>query len=283
MNILNNIDWHATDRCNLRCVSCGHFCPLVNYLSNETDRTIEDAQKDFESLYQATENGKYINRLMITGGECTLNKNLPSIIELAEKYFPNKVQLWSNAINLNLYTQELIDIIHKYNIQVNITLYHKHRENIIRNFFIKNNISFFIYKKTFTNDSLQFFDKFFTIEEIEENKDILYCESKFNCCQLKNQRLYVCQYAAYLDYLDNKEVLDSIGYNDSKLYIELNNVKSYQEISDFIEYYNEPICNHCLDQWMTQDFSNRINQRVQLWKVSNKNIDEWIIDKVENL
>ena len=38
---LHNVDWHATDRCNLRCASCGHFCSLVNHFTDETDRTPE--------------------------------------------------------------------------------------------------------------------------------------------------------------------------------------------------------------------------------------------------
>ena len=121
---LHNVDWHATDRCNLRCVSCGHFCSLVNHFTDETDRTPEQAEADFSILYKVTNNGEYIDRLCITGGECTLNKNLPKIIDIAEKYFPNKVILWSNCINTYLYNKELINKLNEYDIKIHISLYY---------------------------------------------------------------------------------------------------------------------------------------------------------------
>lgn len=67
MQHFNNIDWHVTDRCNLRCVACGHFCSLVNHFSDETDRTPEQAEQDFSLLYHLTNNGEYINNINITG------------------------------------------------------------------------------------------------------------------------------------------------------------------------------------------------------------------------
>lgn len=289
MNKLNNIDWHVTDRCNLRCVSCGHMCPLVDYTNTDTDRTVEDAERDFSILYKVTNNGEYIDNISLTGGECTLNKNLSDIIKVAYKYFPNKINLWSNCINLSLYTPELINAIKEYNIKVNITLYKPKRIETIENFFYNKEIQYVIFTKDFTNNeehNPEFFDKFFTLEEIPGNKDLLYCEAKFNCCQLINQKLYVCQYIAYLHYLIDKfgnDIGDKIGYDSSNKYLDLTQIKDYQEISDYIEYYNEDICQHCLDKWMENDLDNKILKRLQPWRISNKEINEWIIQKIEDL
>lgn len=288
---LNNVDWHVTDRCNLRCVSCGHMCPLVDYTNTNTDRTIEDAEKDFSILYKKTNNGEYIDNLTLTGGECTLNKNLPEIIKVAYKYFPNKISIWSNCINLSLYTQELISVIKEYNLNVNITLYKPNRKDIIDNFFNKYNIKHVFFNKKFTNDennNPEFFDKFFTLDEIEGNKDLLYCESKFNCCQLIDQKLYVCQYMAYLPYLfkyfNNQDNLsEQIGYNNSSKYLDLTLVNDYSEIESYIQNYNDDICQHCLDKWTNQNFQDNILKRIQLWKVSNKKLDEWITKNVNFL
>ena len=288
MTKLNNVDWHVTDRCNLRCVSCGHMCPLVDYTNTNTDRTVEDAERDFSILFEKTNNGQFVDNITLTGGECTLNKNLPEIIKVAYKYFPNKVTIWSNCINLFLYTKELIDTLKEYNIKVNITLYKPERKEIIENFFKTKDIQYQIYNKKFTTSEYdpEFFDRFFTLEEIQGNKDLLYCESKFNCCQLIDQKLYVCQYLAYLHYLIEtfgEDIADQIGYTNSNKFLDLTKVNDYQEISDYIEYYNEDICQHCIDKWLMDDFSNKIVRRIQPWRTSNKDISEWLIEKIEDL
>ena len=289
MKKLNNVDWHVTDRCNLRCVSCGHMCPLVDYTNNNTDRTIEDAERDFSILYEKTNNGEFVDNITLTGGECTLNKNLPEIIKIAYKYFPNKISIWSNCINIALYTSELISIIKEYNLMVNITVYKPNRLQFIDEFFNKHNIQHKFYNKKFidnSNNDPEFFNKFFSIDEIEENKEILSCYPKFNCCQLINQKLYVCQYMAYLHYLTEyfkNDIGKQIGYDSSNKYLDLTQVKDYQEISDYIEYYNEDICRHCLDKWMEIDYDDKIAKRIQPWRVSNKEINEWIIQNVKKL
>lgn len=289
MKHLNNVDWHATDRCNLRCVSCGHMCSLVNHLNNETDRTIEQAEMDFSILYKVTNNGEYLDNLMITGGECTLNKNLPEILDIAFKYFPNKIKIWSNCINLSLYTEELIQKIKEYNIEVNYTLYIPERNQVIEDFFIKNNIKYCTYYKIFTEggNKPEFFNRFFTIDEIPNNKEKIYCESKFNCCQLIDQKLYICQYLAFLPYLFNyykdQDYSNLLEYNQSNLYLDLTKVNDYKEIEEYIENYNEPICQHCIDKWMVENFQEKIPYRIQEWKPSKKQLSEWIIPNIKNL
>lgn len=287
MYYLNNVDWHVTDRCNLRCISCGHFCPLVNYQTLEYDRTIEDAEKDFKILYEKTNNGEFIKNITLTGGECTLNKQLPEIIEVAEKYFNHKVTIWSNCINLSLYNQHLLEIIRKYNITINITLYKPERKERILEFFNKQNINIQLFDKNFTgNDNPEFFKSFFTLDPIPNNENLLWCEPKFNCCQLKEQKLYVCQYMAYLpylfDYFKNNNS-KKIGFDNSNKYLDLNEINNYQEIEQYILNYNEEICQHCIDKWSYVDFQEKVYKRVQPWKVSNKEIGEWIIKNINEL
>lgn len=288
---LNNVDWHATDRCNLRCVSCGHMCSLVDHLHEEFDRTVEQANEDFKILYKVTNNGEYLDGLMITGGECTLNKYLPEILDVAYQYFPNKIKIWSNCINLSLYTEELIERLIKYNIQVNFTLYIVERKNIIEQFFQSHHINYNIYMKKFSDNNdnqTEFFDKFFTIDEIPNNKDYNWCDSKFNCCQLVNKKLYICQYMAFLPYLfeyyKDQDYSKLIEYTNSSKYIDLEKVQDYKEIEEYITNYNEPICQHCIDKWMiSDDYDNKIKYRIQKWRPSKKNISEWIINNIEEI
>jgi organic radical activating enzyme len=286
MKYLENIDWHATDRCNLRCTSCGHFCALVNNKTTETDRTPEQAQKDFESLYNATDNGKYVKKLTITGGECTLNKDLSEIIEIAEKYFPSKVILWTNARNRFNLSQELINTIKKYNISLNITVYelsvfNKYKEDILD----KYNIPYTAFSKQWNNtDYAEFFDKFFTKDKIEINNITKYCYSKYNCGQLVDQKLYVCQYGAFIKYLFNKfpSLEQILEYNKDTCYIDLTKVNDYSEIENFIDEYNDPICEHCIDKWMNipEEGIDKLYTRIKPWELSKQNLDEWVCDNI---
>ena len=286
---LGNVDWHATDRCNLRCVSCGHFCSLVNHLTDETDRTPEQAEADFSILYQITNNGEYVDQLCITGGECTLNKNLPEIIDIAEKYFQNKVILWSNCINTNLYTEDLINKIKEYNISINVTIYNDLSEQKIYNFLNDHNIQYNVFIKNFDNDrntKFQFFDKFFTRNKIEGIHNT-YCPAKFWCGQLKDQKYYPCQYLAYIDYYINyfndNELKNQLNLKEDNRYIDLTKVNNYEEIEQFIINYNEEICDHCIDKYVMDDFENRVKNRLQDWKISEKNPNEWVINDISEI
>ena len=288
INHFNNIDWHATDRCNLRCVACGHMCSLVDHTNNNTDRTPEDAERDFSILYEKTNNGEYVDNISITGGECTLNKQLPEILDVAYKYFPNKISLWTNAINLHLYTPELIQRLQNYNITLHITIYNKVHEPNINTFLNINNLYAILYNKSFDTNiaNTTFFTKFFTEEPIPNNNNNLYCTSKFNCCQLKDQKLYVCQYMGYLPYLFEyfgKEYADKIGYNNSSIYLDLTTVNNYEEIYNYVLDYNEDICAHCIDKWAIQDYDTRTKYRLVPWHTSNKQLNEWICKNIDEI
>lgn len=289
MIYLGNVDWHATDRCNLRCVSCGHFCSLVNYFNDETDRTPEQAEADFSILYKTTNNGEYVDQLCITGGECTMNKHLCEIIDIAEKYFPSKVILWSNCVNTFLYTEKLINKIHEYDISVNVTIYNEVLEKKIHEFFNKNHIRYQPFIKEFDTNGktkFQFFDKFFTRNKIDDIHDEP-CYSKFWCGQLKDQKYYPCQYLAYIhyyiDYFNDTELVNQLNLTEDNKYIDLTKVNSYEEIEQYISNYNEEICDHCIDKYVNIDVDHRIKNRLQQWRTSSKKADEWVINDISEI
>lgn len=188
---------------------------------------------------------------------------------------------------MNLYTTELIDRIKRYNITLHITLYHKKNEEKIINFFKSYNITYIIYYKIFDNtNEIKFFQKFFTKQPIDGNNNTVWCDSKFNCCQLKDTKLYVCQYMGYLNYLFDyfgQDYAEQIGYASSSPYLDLTQVHDYEEIYNYVLNYNDDICQHCIDKWTSKDFSNRILNRLVNWKTSDKNINEWICENIDKI
>ena len=286
MKHLNNVDWHATDRCNLKCISCGHFCSLVDNTTNISDRTPKQAENDFKILYDKTNKGEFVDNITITGGEPTLNKNLTEILSIANKYFTNKITLWTNAINLNLFTDELINFIEQNNIHICVTIYevNKSFNRFLNLFYPSTKITFYI-KNYLGKNTNEFFTKFFTCNKID-NIDDNTCYDKFVCCQLKDSKLYPCQYLGYISYLfdyfgDKYKTL--LEYDKSNIYLDLNNISSYDDLYKYLEQYNEPICQHCLEKWTKLDFNNRAIYRVIPWETSKQNINEWICDNIDDL
>ena len=285
MEHINNIDWHATDRCNLKCVSCGHFCSIVDNKTNMFDKSIKDAELDFSTLYKVTNNGEYLDNLTITGGECTLNGNLSRILDIAYKYFANKLILFSNCINLNLYTEDLIDRLVKYNIFVKFSEYNDKILDKANMFFIKHNIRHSSIYRDYSNINNEWFRYFLSTKPIIEDNinSNPYCASKFICCELKNQKLYICQYTANINHFKHKwpEAYKKLNINDEDtFYINLKN-STYEEVYNYIKNYNGDICKHCVDKYCL--FTGTNDKRNQIWKHTEENIDEYLIDDVHNL
>lgn len=79
----------VTTRCNYSCHFCS-FADTLNAKSNEL--SLEEIEKTYQTL------GQDMNTVVYSGGETTLHKNLPEIIEAAYRYTPvQSVYIISNA------------------------------------------------------------------------------------------------------------------------------------------------------------------------------------------
>ena len=83
-------EWHLTYRCTLACPCCNRAC----FLPPQTeDMTLADAE---EFCRQAAALD-WKPRIILIGGEPTLNPHLEAFIELATEFNPGNVELWSNG------------------------------------------------------------------------------------------------------------------------------------------------------------------------------------------
>ena len=284
MHNIYNVDYHVTDRCNLKCASCGHFANLVNSNDESTDRTIEQANEDLTLLYNITNNGLYLDHLTITGGECSLNKNLINILQIAISLFPNKVTLYTNVINKNLYTNELMTFIEQNNISFECTLYYQKSEDIINELVEQYpNIHYVCYGN---KENTTFFTSVFTKDRIK-NIDKGYCNSKFTCIQLKDKKIYPCQYCGYMNYFFNKfgnHWKDILEFNDNEVFIDLEIINSYEELYEYLDKfdYTNDFCKHCIDKWRSSlQYGGEMLRDYH--QITNENINEYIQDSIEDV
>ena len=91
--ILQNIDYHVCDICNLNCCSCNHFCPLTK---NKEFITGQQAYDDFHFLQRF--DNKF-DKLTLLGGEALLNPDIDVIIVFANGLFPGRIKLITNGVD----------------------------------------------------------------------------------------------------------------------------------------------------------------------------------------
>lgn len=258
--MLINVDYHITDNCNLNCISCGHFCPLV---PTNTMRSLGQVREDLSLLHHRLRGN--LDTLTLTGGEVTLHPQLEEIIKIAHRLFP-KVKLWSNGV---LYKRliDLKDLLIETGILLCITDYgpEVNRSNINILSTIFGNQLMYVERhpdnKTIFNDGFFKFDKPCTNIE-----SIMNCEPRQYCTQLINGRLYPCQYLAYGKYFNEK--FGQILPIQDDCYIDLKIDHSPEEIEDFLRTYITKMCWYCMD--CMED------RPTQDWKKSDKKPEEWV-------
>ena len=110
------IEYHITDRCNLNCKSCIHFCPLCK---KSKDKNIYEIKYDF-LLLKKIEDG--FNEIHIFGGEPFLHNDLIEICKYVRKLFPDKyIQIITNG---TIYiSDDYINIFKELNIRILISIY----------------------------------------------------------------------------------------------------------------------------------------------------------------
>lgn len=108
-NIIPNIDIIATEKCNLNCATCGHLAPIVDKDSPDYFKA-EDLAATISKLKELD---RVLDSILITGGEPMLNPDLPEIVDIVYKNFPDKQRyLYSN---LTLYEKNREWLLKKMN------------------------------------------------------------------------------------------------------------------------------------------------------------------------
>lgn len=257
--VLNNIDYHICDACNLNCASCNHFSPLTTE-SNMV--TLAKAKTDFELL--ETINDKF-NKLTILGGEACLNPYFIPIIELSIQMFPGKVKLITNGtIPKPLYDlkEKNIDsaielIITEYPFKSNF----REHYDILKNDFPTAIFYTFRHEHGFISEHLSY-------EPLDTpNELILNCEKRFKCVQFINGKLYICHYAGYLD---NLRKITEFEFANWDAYIDIKNCTN-EQFDDFFTNKIPEICRHCK---FVQKPYEKLNKKP--WNRTEKNPKEWI-------
>ena len=253
--MIESLEYHITDHCNLNCAGCSHFSPLAEPLLISYEQFLADWNLVYEK-------GLKIKRIRILGGEPLYHPLLGVMLKHLRKLFPNSdINVVTNAILLEKRKVELLPIFIGSDISLTVSRYpglNLDYENLLNGF-----PKVEMYNKAgFWNISLHKdpdFDPFLAFNN---------CFSA-TCNYLEKGRIYPCPVIPNLHHFIN--YFDEL--KDTKLG-QVNTLSggititdhSVEEIENFLKEPN-PVCAHC----------NSIRARqINTWRRSEKNIGEWM-------
>lgn len=256
---LNILAMDLNAHCNLRCQSCDHFSPLAKeeyYDINQFERDIKRSSELFGN------NG--IQRFVLEGGECLLNKNLFEYIRILRQYFPSTcANITTNGILLPAQKKEFWQNLKKYNIGIYYTRYpininYEKIENMAKEY----SVNLFCANphekvKTSYKPPLDLEGK------QDERESFLNCYHANNTVALKNGKIYPCTIAPYIDRFNNYfnknlELTEKDG-------IDIFRAETADEILEFLAR-PIPFCRYCRTKERTSGHK---------WVISKKSIEEW--------
>lgn len=116
--MINYIEHHIVDHCNLKCAGCSHFSPI----SPEWFEDLEDFKRDFSALAERT--GGNLRTIRIMGGEPLLHPQVCEFLKLTREIFPrSEIQIVTNGLLLPSRKEELLEVCNTYNICVCVSDY----------------------------------------------------------------------------------------------------------------------------------------------------------------
>ncbi|MDY6358684.1 MAG: radical SAM protein [Cyanobacteriota bacterium] len=258
--MLEKIDVHLTDHCNLNCQGCTHFSPLAQ----EFYLDLQDFKNDIGRLAALT--GAKLGQMFLLGGEPLLHPQLTQFFQIAREFFPNtQIIIITNGILLPEQPDEFWLACKKSNIRIWVSLYRLKIDYETIDARAKQFGVFCGYTGTRTNeehkkdwgswkldkDGQQYWADAFT-----------YCKVK-NCVTLKKGKLYTCPTIAHIEHLNKYFGLNfEVTPYD---YIDIYKIRNHQAILDTMVK-PVPFCRYC----KTRSFEKCV------WAPTKRDVSEWV-------
>ena len=249
---------HLADHCNLNCINCSHYSPLVK---GERFLDVSQYEKDCTRLSELS--GGRMERIRLMGGEPLLHPELVRIMEISRCLFPvGQIMIVSNGILLSGMKPEFWESCERNAVDIYITAY-PIGDGKDPMHFRKNKVKIEKYSDT---DRVRMRRNLIRIRGGKDpESNFRSCILANNCIQLRNGRLYTCPTAAYIPYLADyfdADIPSSEG-NSVDIYSAGSLHELYKGLSKPI-----PLCQFCCcEDWSTYGDD---------WRVSERDRYEWI-------
>ena len=256
--MLEKIDIHITDHCNLNCKGCNHFSPI----SKEFYLDTEEYSRDIERLAKLS-NGE-IGKIFLIGGEPLLHPQLKDFFTITRRNFPNsRIIIITNGILLLKQDNTFWEACKNSKVEIWLSQYHLNLDyDLMKQTAAKYSV-FFGNTTDIGEDSNNWYKWKLDLNG-EQNPDSAYknCVLK-KCVALKHGKVFTCCTSAHIDQFNNYFNKNLELSEDD--YVDIYKANSFDEI---IQKISNPIpfCKYCKPaQW-----------EYTKWEHSKKEISEWI-------
>lgn len=191
--VLDYLEFHLADHCNLNCAGCTHFAPYAD----KRFADIKQVERDFTRLKTLFKN---IRHIRIMGGEPLLHPEAAVFVRLVRNMFPHsKVRLVTNGIKLlegSDYIREVLAAMRENEVGMDWTLYpplERRREEVVR-LCAENGVNLRI------SENSSFLARMRPRGNMPVAKSFSWCRKFIYCPLLDNGHIYICAQAHYIGY-----------------------------------------------------------------------------------
>ena len=257
--MIDLIEFHIVEHCNLNCKGCIHFSPLADKIC----ASVKEFKNDVKRIAELS--GNTIKIVHILGGEPLLHPQLNKILKITRFYFKNaEIKLISNGLLVTSQKESFWQIMKNNNIHLSVTQYPINvNYQQISHLTKKYGIKYSFYAPNKENSQWHF------PIDITGNQNEQYsydnCRKGNNCTNINivNGKLYMCPICSNIKYF-NKHFNKNCVVEKSD-YLKINEIKDWKEVLDFVSK-PSPFCKYCNINART--FNNK-------WDISEKKIEEW--------
>jgi len=192
--VLDYLEFHLADHCNLNCAGCLHYAPFAD----KRFADVETVRRDFARLKELFSN---IRHIRIMGGEPLLHPDVGEVVKIVHASFPrSKVRVVTNGVLLNDdaegKTRCLLSILKENDVGVDWTKYPPiaHREDEIKTLCADARVNLRITEN----------NSFMARVRPNGGEGILrafrWCRERMYCPILDDGRIFTCAPACYAGY-----------------------------------------------------------------------------------
>lgn len=241
--ILDYLETHVVDHCNLRCSGCGHFSPLANASFAEPAKV----QQDFERLAQLFDD---ISTIRLLGGEPLLHPGVITLFECVRSAFPrSRISIVTNGVLLARQPAQFWERCHANDILIQVTRYPirqslQKSEEMAHRFEVELE----------TSDVVSVFHRFLNIQNNSDPQvSFRQCRSVFKCPFLKDGHIFLCPLPGNIHIFNSHFHTQTTTTSDDSISIFGDITGS--DILDFLDR-PSPFCRSCLSDWPAFDWSS---------------------------
>ncbi|MDR1207712.1 MAG: radical SAM protein [Rickettsiales bacterium] len=262
--VVRKLSVHLVDHCNLGCANCSHFCPLAAAGKNAFILAPADFERDLARFAELV--GPRVQVMELYGGEPLLHPDVPAILEIARRHFPDSViKFITNGILLPAQPESFWIAMRKNAICLEPTKYPVSVDwESVRKIAARYGVFFRFFANT---DAVckTMYHKPLDFSGLQDPRLSFHFCSHGNggCAQLYHGKLYMCPIVAYIKYFN-----DHFGKNLKVLPEDWLDIYAPIAAKDVFEFLSRPIpfCRYCDTGRCTVGHP---------WRRSEKNIKEW--------